>query len=141
MPEQMKWSYSVQAVRGPTVAGNGVLEVDAYLKLNVTVPANGTLKLAGHLGDDLGVASPVLRLKVENGTELHPKPYREGKSFKLADGVSFVHIASVERADGSNPLSELPAFRAFQENIGDRCDEPPVPIEFTEIGSYGFFGG
>jgi len=45
MPEQMKWSYSVQAVRGPTVAGNGVLEVDAYLKLNVTVPANGTLEV------------------------------------------------------------------------------------------------
>jgi hypothetical protein len=43
MPEQLKWSYSVQAVRGPTISGNGILEVDAYLKLNVTVPAVGSL--------------------------------------------------------------------------------------------------
>ena len=43
MSEQLKWSYSVQAVRGPAISGNGILEVDAYLKLNVTVPAEGTL--------------------------------------------------------------------------------------------------
>src|SRR4051794_10965093 len=33
-------------------------------------------------------------------------------SFKLADGVSFVHIASVETADGANPLNALAAFKA-----------------------------
>ena len=45
MPELLKWSCSVQAVRGPTISGNGILEVDAYLKLNVTVPAAGTLNV------------------------------------------------------------------------------------------------
>jgi hypothetical protein len=62
-------------------------------------------------------------------------------TFKLADGVSFVHIASHEAAHGSNPLGELPAFKAFTAEIKDRCEEPPVVAELTEVGSYGFFGG
>jgi hypothetical protein len=36
-------------------------------------------------------------------------------SFKLDDGVSFVHIASIETDDGQNPLSNTAAFKAFQE--------------------------
>ena len=58
-------------------------------------------------------------------------------TFKLADGVSFVHLAVVE---GENPLMTLPAFKAFTADIEDRCEEPPAPVDITEIGSYGFFG-
>ena len=47
-------------------------------------------------------------------------------TFKLDDGVTFVHIASVETADGSNPLAQTAAFKAFQEGIRDRCEEPVV---------------
>jgi hypothetical protein len=61
-------------------------------------------------------------------------------SFKMNDGVSFVHIASLEGADGSNPLAELAAFKAFTAQIKDRCDEPPLPAELTAVGSYRFFG-
>lgn len=61
-------------------------------------------------------------------------------TFKLADGVSFVHIASVETADGSNPLLQLPEFKAFSESVRDRCEEPPVSVDITEVGSYRFFG-
>jgi hypothetical protein len=61
-------------------------------------------------------------------------------SFKLADGVSFVHFVSIETADGSNPLSELSAFKAFTAEIKDRCDEPPAAVELKEVGSYRFFG-
>ena len=60
-------------------------------------------------------------------------------SFKLADGVSFVHIVSHEAADDSNPLRELPAFQAFTAEIKDRCEEPPVSAVLEEVGSYGFF--
>ncbi len=60
-------------------------------------------------------------------------------TFKQADGVSFVHIASVETEDGSNPLSQSAAFQAFQAEIRDRCDEPPVAVELTEVGSYRLF--
>jgi hypothetical protein len=62
-------------------------------------------------------------------------------TFKLADGVSFVHIASHEAADGSDPLRDLPAFKAFTAEVRDRCEDPPVVAELTEVGSYGFFGG
>jgi len=61
-------------------------------------------------------------------------------TFKLDDGVSFVHLASNEAQDGRNPLLDLQAFKQFQENIGDRCDEAPVVTELGEIGSFRLFG-
>ena len=59
-------------------------------------------------------------------------------TFKLDDGVSFVHIASVETGDGRSPLADLTAFREFQKGIADRCDDPPVVAELHEVGSFGF---
>ena len=70
--------------------------------------------------------------------ELHrtePAAFRYA-TFRLADGVSFVHIASSETEDGSNPLSQVQAFARFQEDIRDRCDEAPVVSELREIGSF-----
>ncbi len=61
-------------------------------------------------------------------------------SFKLDDGLSFVHIASIETDDGNNPLSQSTAFQTFQAEIRDRCEEPPVAVDLNEIGNYGFFG-
>jgi hypothetical protein len=61
-------------------------------------------------------------------------------TFQLEDGVSFVHISSLETGDGRNPLSELEAFARFQECIGDRCDEAPVVAPLREIGSFRFHG-
>lgn len=60
-------------------------------------------------------------------------------TFQLDDGVSFVHVASTEAADGSTPLSELQAFKRFQENIDDRCEEGPVVSSVRKIGSYRLF--
>ena len=61
-------------------------------------------------------------------------------TFRLGDGVSFVHIVSHEAADGANALTALPAFKAFSAGVRERCVEPPQRVEMTEIGSYGFFG-
>jgi hypothetical protein len=58
-------------------------------------------------------------------------------TFKLPDGVTFVHVA--EHGD-DNPLPKLASFQRFQEAIGARCDEPPAPAALTEIGSYRLFG-
>ena len=58
-------------------------------------------------------------------------------TFRLEDGVTFVHVASVETADGSNPLGETAAFKKFQRELKDRCDEPPHAQEATVVGSYG----
>jgi hypothetical protein len=57
-------------------------------------------------------------------------------TFKLPDGVTFVHVA--QHAD-ENPLRSIAAFQRFQDEIRDRCDEPPVATELEEIGSYWFF--
>jgi hypothetical protein len=61
-------------------------------------------------------------------------------TFQLDDGVSFVHIASHDSEDGSSPLSEVQAFKRFQENIDERCEESPVVTSIREIGSYRFLG-
>jgi hypothetical protein len=53
-------------------------------------------------------------------------------SFKLGDGVSFVHIASLDAGDGSNPLGALPAFKVFAADIKERCDELPATA-FSKI--------
>lgn len=55
-------------------------------------------------------------------------------SFRLDDGVSFLHVATLD-AD-LNPLSASAAFAKFQSGIKDRCDEGPNPSDATIIGSY-----
>ena len=59
-------------------------------------------------------------------------------TFRLADGVSFVHVASVDTTDGTNPLSATAAFAEFVRDVGDRCEEAPVASDATVVGSYGF---
>ena len=55
-------------------------------------------------------------------------------SFRLDDGVSFVHVAVV---DGEhNPLTESAAFGKFQAGIADRCVEGPIAADATTVGSY-----
>lgn len=56
-------------------------------------------------------------------------------AYKQPDGVSFVHIAFV--AAKENPLQSIAAFKAFTAEIGDRCDEPPVTVDLTEVGAFG----
>ena len=61
-------------------------------------------------------------------------------TFKLADGVSFVHLVSYDEGVSNQALTSLPAFKAFSEGVKERCVEPPVRSDLTEVGSYGFFG-
>ena len=56
-------------------------------------------------------------------------------TYRLEDGVSFVHVA-IHTADGPSPLPELGAFRRFAANIGERCDEPPAFTALQPIGAY-----
>jgi hypothetical protein len=65
--------------------------------------------------------------------QLQPEGFRYG-TFKLDDGVTFVHLATHE-AD-ANPLGRVEAFQRFQEGLRERCDEPPVLTELSEVGSF-----
>ncbi len=57
-------------------------------------------------------------------------------SYRLADGVTFVHIATLD-APQDNPLVALPSFKAFQKELKDRCVEAPVVTELSAVDSYG----
>jgi len=59
-------------------------------------------------------------------------------TLKLADNVSFIHIAISDTEDANEAFSKLSAFRSFQLNIKERCDELPAVTPITEIGSYNF---
>jgi hypothetical protein len=59
-------------------------------------------------------------------------------TFQLEDGVSFVHLA-VETEEGNRPLPQVTAFKEFQKDISERCDEPPVVTELRTIGSFHLF--
>jgi quinol monooxygenase YgiN len=56
-------------------------------------------------------------------------------SYRMGDGVTFVHVATVETPD-DNPLVALPAFKAFQAQLKERCAELPVVTELSIVGSY-----
>jgi hypothetical protein len=57
-------------------------------------------------------------------------------TFKLEDGVSFIHVAAVDTADGKNPLLAVAAFQQFTEAIKDRCVEPPISMQAEVVGEY-----
>jgi hypothetical protein len=59
-------------------------------------------------------------------------------TFRLPDGVSFLHIAETE--GGQDPLSTVDAFQRFRAGIADRCEEAPVATELRVIGSFRLFG-
>lgn len=56
------------------------------------------------------------------------------ETFKLDDGVSFIHLAVTAERPG--PLAEVAAFARFQEGIAERCDEPPAVTELERVGAY-----
>ena len=62
-------------------------------------------------------------------------------TFRFLDGVTFVHLARIATEDGSNPLAALAPFKAFTAQIKDRCVEPPVSSEVTQVGAYRIFEG
>jgi hypothetical protein len=57
-------------------------------------------------------------------------------TFRLADGVSFVHVALIEGDD--SPLPGVAAFQAFQANLADRLAQGPEAHEATIVGAYRF---
>jgi hypothetical protein len=55
-------------------------------------------------------------------------------TFRLADGVTFVHVAVQE--DGVEVLQSLPAFVEFQRALGERVEAAPDASSATVVGSY-----
>jgi hypothetical protein len=55
-------------------------------------------------------------------------------TYRLADGVTFIHIATI--TGEQNPLNTTAAFARFQEGLAERCAQPPAPSGATIVGSY-----
>ncbi len=71
-------------------------------------------------------------------SELHAKS-PEGLrylSVRLDDGT-FIHVVEV---DDSGKLTGLPAFNAFQKELGDRCLQKPLACGATIVGNYRMIG-
>jgi hypothetical protein len=51
-------------------------------------------------------------------------------SFRLDDGVSFLHVAT---GDG---LQDVAAFQEFQRNLDERLAEGPTRTQATQVGDY-----
>ena len=87
--------------------------------------------------EQVGANERLVRDVYEELAQLQPDGFHYG-TFKLEDGVSFVHVAS---QDGERtPLADVEAFARFQADLRERCDEPPVVTQLDEIGSFRFFG-
>jgi hypothetical protein len=56
-------------------------------------------------------------------------------TYRLADGVTFVHVATQSAAE--NPLDSLPEFAQFQREIAARVIAAPAAQPATIVGSYG----
>jgi hypothetical protein len=84
--------------------------------------------------DQVAVNEELVRDVYAELARVQPAGFRYA-TFKLDDGVSFVHLASHE--DDHNPLGGIDAFARFQSGVRDRCDDPPVVTELEEVGSFG----
>jgi hypothetical protein len=58
------------------------------------------------------------------------------KVFRLADGVSFIHVVIEHDVDEPDSIQAVPAFQAFVADIADRCVVPPVATAATVVGGY-----
>ncbi|MBX9623159.1 MAG: hypothetical protein K2X82_05040 [Gemmataceae bacterium] len=86
---------SAEGERSPDPAPLGIRVLDDFAPQveilkpeedEVPIPANGQLEIDGRVGDDFGVESVTLRMRLLGPAEkvLTPKPYQGGKSFRRA---------------------------------------------------------
>jgi hypothetical protein len=96
---------------------------------DVTLPANGTLRLEGKVEDDIGVKDVTLRLRQVGGAALQSQPYRslrlgERGYPKQVDYQDFVALDKVKDAEGKPfALSKGMVLEYWLEGA-DACDFP-----------------
>jgi hypothetical protein len=98
---------------------------------DIGLPANGLLHVEGSASDDIGIASLILRLKMDQGLTLQPKPYRGGK-VRLPDGgcpqildyLDNLDLVSVKREDGKAYTFKPGEVLEYWLEATDNCDYP-----------------
>jgi len=59
-------------------------------------------------------------------------------TFRLEDGVTFIHIFMTDPDDAPNTMGNIAAFAEFQRGLPERCVEQPAAQGATVVGSYRF---
>ena len=65
----------------------------------------------------------------------------EGVAYALfRDGHQFIHVFLNLKADEAAPVTELPAFKAFEKGVVERCEVPPNATRLAAqlVDCYGF---
>jgi hypothetical protein len=65
----------------------------------------------------------------------------DGVAYALfRDGNEFIHVFLNLKEDESAPVTGLPAFKAFEEGVTERCEVPPKATRLAVelVDSYGF---
>jgi hypothetical protein len=57
-------------------------------------------------------------------------------TFRLEDGVTFIHIFMTDSDDAAKTMSGIAAFAEFQRELTARCIEQPVAQGASVVGSY-----
>jgi hypothetical protein len=57
-------------------------------------------------------------------------------TFRLEDGVTFIHIFMTDSDGGPNSLGGIAAFAEFQRELAQRCVEQPAAQAAAVVGSY-----
>lgn len=114
---------------------------------DISLPANGTLELAGTATDDIGLTTLVLRLRVLEGEakpDLAPKPYRHGKSFQFDNGTfpdfidykDFVPLDKL-RSTKNEPVSlKVGTILEYWLKATDNCDYPDAHGNVGKSAAY-----
>jgi hypothetical protein len=61
-------------------------------------------------------------------------------TFRMADGVTFLHLFTTDSDEGAETLGSIAAFAEFQRDLPQRCAEAPVAQDIVVVGSYRAFG-
>jgi hypothetical protein len=106
-------------------------------EVEVAVPArdtacNAVFSLEGIASDDIGVKSVTLKMRLVNGPELAPKPYRSDKELRLAHGgyprslayKDFVDLKAVTTTDGKPFAPAAGTELEYWLEASDACDYP-----------------
>jgi hypothetical protein len=99
---------------------------------DVTLPANGTLRLEGKAEDDIGVKDLTLRLREPGGAVLQAQPYRPGDGLRLGnlgypktvDYNDFVALDGVKDAQGQRFALTKGMVLEYWLEAADACDFP-----------------
>lgn len=109
---------------------------------DIRLPADALLHLEGKAGDDIGVQSLVLQMRVIGGDKLRGQPYRSDEELRLADGgypreleyKDFVELSRVENEKGQPAELRSGMELEYWLEASDACDFPHPNI--TESKHY-----